>query len=88
MLSKGTPPPGGYIKNIYKTKLYKEKVHEISIKNHANKKFPERAILMKKCAKIGKYSRSGHFVKKSKKIVKNVALHQNVSYNVQTKGKP
>jgi hypothetical protein len=27
---------GGYIKNLIKTKLYKEKVHEISIKKHAN----------------------------------------------------
>ena len=29
------------------------------------KKFPERAILMKKCAKNRKYSRTGYFVRKS-----------------------
>jgi len=32
------------------------------------KKFPERAILLKMCANIRKYSRSGYFVKKNKKI--------------------
>jgi len=35
------------------------------------KKFPERAILLKMCANIQKYSRTGHFVKKSFGIVKN-----------------
>ena len=49
----------------------RHKIQPIGIKIPAQlqpigiKKFPERAILMKKCAKNQKYSRSGHFVKKS-----------------------
>jgi hypothetical protein len=35
-----------------------------------NKKFPEREKCTKKCAKNQKYSRTGHFVKKSFGIVK------------------
>lgn len=52
-------------------------MHEISIKNDAKighlqckKIFPDRAILIKKCANVGKIYRTGFFVKKSKKIVK------------------
>ena len=55
-------------------------LHEFLLKFHALisvfkignlvKKFPERAILLKKCAKNRKYSRTGHFVKKSFGIVK------------------
>lgn len=52
-------------------------MHEISIKNNAKighleckKIFPDRAILIKKCANVGKIYRTGFFVKKSKKIVK------------------
>jgi hypothetical protein len=39
MLLKGTPTPGGYIKNIYKTKRYEEKVHETLIKRNSIKDF-------------------------------------------------
>ena len=53
-------------------------MHEISIKNDAKighlqckKILPDRAILIKKCANGGKIYRTGFFVKKSKKIVKN-----------------
>ena len=42
------------------------------------KKFPEREKLMKKWAKIGKSSRSGHFVKFKKQIVKFWLINESV----------
>jgi len=51
---KGTPTPGGYIKNLIKTKLYEEKVHEISIKTKQIKSFPIGAFCKKNIRKKNK----------------------------------